>query len=100
MDIPAPTGTPVLAMADGIVIRANSTDSWGGGWGFFVKIQHCDTYSTLYAHFSMISVVYGQEVSQGEVIGYIGSTGWSTGPHLHFEVYRNGVRVDPMGFFE
>ncbi|MCL1789727.1 MAG: M23 family metallopeptidase, partial [Oscillospiraceae bacterium] len=99
-DIAAPEGTPILAMAGGIVTVANSTDSWGGGWGFYVKIAHNQTYSTLYAHCSRIAVVDGQEVKQGEVIGYVGSTGRSTGAHLHFEMWKNGIRVDPIGYFE
>ena len=100
IDIEAPTGTPIFAAADGTVSVANSTDSWGGGWGFFVRIEHEGGYSTLYAHCSQIAVVIGQEVKQGEVIGYIGSTGRSTGPHLHWEIYRNGVRVNPLDYFE
>jgi len=100
VDIPAPEGTPILAMADGTVIAANSTDSWGGGWGFFVRIQHEGGYETLYAHCSRIAVVNGQEVRKGDVIGFVGSTGRSTGPHLHFEVWRNGVRVNPLNYFQ
>jgi len=100
IDIAAPAGTPILAMADGVVTVANSTDSWGGGWGYYVKIKHNDTYSTLYAHASSIAVTNGQEVKKGQVIGFVGTTGRSTGNHLHFEVYKDGSRVNPLGFFE
>ena len=99
IDISAPEGTPILAAADGTVIIANSTDLWGGGWGLHVKIQHQGSYATLYAHCSRIAVVNGQTVKKGQVIGYVGSTGRSTGNHLHWECYVGGVRVDPMGFF-
>jgi murein DD-endopeptidase MepM/ murein hydrolase activator NlpD len=100
VDIEAPAGTPILAAADGVVVVANATDSWGGGWGYYVKIQHNEEFSTLYAHCSQIAVTNGQEVKQGEVIGYVGTTGQSTGNHLHWEVYQNGARVDPLGWFE
>jgi len=99
MDIGAPTNTPILAMADGIVTVANATDSWGGGYGFFIRIDHGGGYETLYAHAIAIGVRVGEEVEQGQVIGWVGSTGNSTGPHLHFEVFHNGTRVNPMGYF-
>jgi murein DD-endopeptidase MepM/ murein hydrolase activator NlpD len=88
-----------LAAADGVVVLANGIDVWGGGYGYHVKIQHNSTYSTLYAHCSQIAVVVGQEVRQGEVIGFVGTTGNSTGYHLHFEVWTGGVRVNPLGYF-
>ena len=99
-DIGAPGGTPILAAADGTVTVANAIDSWGGGYGYHIKIRHNDTYETLYAHCSSIYVVAGQEVKQGEVIGYVGTTGNSTGNHLHFEVWQNGERTDALGFFK
>ena len=99
IDIRAPGGTPILAAADGTVIAANGADVWGGGYGFFIKIQHEGGYTTLYAHCSRISVQVGQEVVKGEVIGFVGSTGRSTGNHLHFEIHQNSVRVDPLGYF-
>ena len=100
LDVAAPAGTPVLAAADGVVTIANATDSWGYGYGFYVKIQHPGTeFATLYAHCSAISVFEGQEVKKGEVIGYVGTTGYSSGNHLHFEVIESGVVVDPLGFF-
>lgn len=100
LDIAAPVGTPVLAAADGIITVANSTDNWGYGYGYYVKIKHNDIYETLYAHCSSIAVVYGQEVKKGQVIAYVGTTGNSTGRHLHFEIYKNGERTNPMSYFE
>lgn len=95
-DIAAPLGTPILAAADGVVEIA----SYGtGGYGFYVKIRHNDTYSTLYGHCSALHVTPGQTVKQGQVIADCGSTGKSTGPHCHFEVIQNGVRVDALMFY-
>ena len=99
-DIGAPGGTPILAAEDGTVTIANAIDSWGGGYGYHIKVKHNDTYDTLYAHCSSICVTVGQEVKQGEVIGYVGTTGNSTGNHLHFEVWQNGERTDALGFFK
>lgn len=99
-DIGAPGGTPILAAADGTVTIANAIDSWGGGYGYHIKINHNDTFDTLYAHCSSICVTVGQEVKQGEVIGYVGTTGNSTGNHLHFEVWQNGERTDALSFFQ
>jgi murein DD-endopeptidase MepM/ murein hydrolase activator NlpD len=99
VDIGAPNGTPILAAADGTVTVANGTDSYGGGWGYYVKIKHNGTYDTLYAHCSKIAVVKGQAVKKGQVIAYVGSTGRSTGNHLHFEVYKNGSRTNPLDYF-
>ena len=79
---------------------ANAIDSWGGGYGYHIKISHNDTFDTLYAHCSSICVTVGQEVKQGEVIGYVGTTGNSTGNHLHFEVWQNGERTDALGYFK
>ena len=98
LDIAGPYGTPIVAAADGTVIEANSTDSWGYSWGYYVLIYHNGTYTTRYAHMSSVAVSTGQYVTAGTVIGYEGATGNVTGPHLHFEVYENGVRVDPMQF--
>ncbi|MCL2083387.1 MAG: M23 family metallopeptidase [Oscillospiraceae bacterium] len=97
MDFGAPGGTPILAAADGKVTVAQAVDN--GGWGLYVKIQHDSTYATLYAHCSGLAVSNGQEVKKGQVIAYVGTTGRSTGNHLHWEVYQNGTRVNPMGFF-
>lgn len=99
VDIGMPSGTPILAAADGTVTIANSTDSWGGSYGYYIKIKHNDTFETLYAHCSKICVTYGQQVKKGQVIGYIGSTGRSTGNHLHFEVWKNGARENALDYF-
>lgn len=99
-DIAAPGGTPILAAADGTVSVANGTDSWGGSYGYHVKIGHADSFETLYAHCSSICVTEGQQVKQGEVIAYVGTTGSSTGNHLHFEVRQDGERVNALGFFK
>lgn len=98
-DIAAPLGTPILAAADGAVTIANATDSWGGSYGYYIKIDHGNGFETLYAHCSAICVTSGQTVQQGEVIGYVGSTGKSTGNHLHFEVWFNQSRQDAMTYF-
>jgi murein DD-endopeptidase MepM/ murein hydrolase activator NlpD len=81
LDIGAPAGSPVVATGDGTVISAG----WNGGYGKAIIIQHSDTQQTLYGHLSEISVQAGQTIAQGTVIGLVGSTGNSTGPHLHFE---------------
>ncbi len=86
-DIAVPEGTPILAAADGTVTIANALDSWGGSYGYYVKLDHGSGLTTLYAHCSSICVTMGQQVKAGEVIAYVGHTGRATGPHLHFEVY-------------
>ena len=91
-DFGARRGTPILAAAEGKVIFSG----WKGGYGKVVKIQHKDKYVTLYAHQSRIKVKKGQHVSAGQVIGFVGSTGRSTGPHLHFGLYKNGRAINPM----
>lgn len=95
-DIAAPLGTPILAAADGVVVAA----TWHNTSGYYVRIKHNNTYSTLYAHCSVLYVTAGQEVRQGQVIADCGSTGYSTGPHCHFEVIQNGVRVDALNFYK
>lgn len=98
LDIAGPYGTPVVAAEDGTVIDANDYDSWGMSWGYYVLIYHNSTYTTRYAHLSSVAVSNNQYVTAGTVVGYEGATGNVTGPHLHFEVYQNGTRVDPMQF--
>lgn len=95
LDIAAPTGTPVVAARAGTVTFAGWSNR---GFGNLVKIRHSGGAETWYAHFSRILVTVGQQVGQGEVIGRIGSTGISTGPHLHFEVHEGGRPLDPLGF--
>jgi murein DD-endopeptidase MepM/ murein hydrolase activator NlpD len=94
IDIGVPEGTAIRAAASGTVIYAG----WMGGYGNLVVIDHGNGLATAYGHQSSIAVGYGQSVSQGQTIGYVGSTGHSTGPHLHFEVRVNGVPVDPLGY--
>ena len=86
-DFPAPIGTPILATANGIVIKAG----WGGDYGNMVEVRHPNGYVTRYAHAQELSVQVGQAVKKSQVIGKSGSTGRSTGPHLHYEVLRNGI---------
>ena len=86
-DISVPEGTPILAAADGTVTIANATDSWGGSYGYYVKIDHGGGLTTLYAHCSRICVTVGQKVRAGQVIAYVGDTGRATGSHLHFEIH-------------
>lgn len=95
-DIAAPQGTPILAAADGTVVAA----TWHNGYGYYVKIKHNNTYSTLYGHCSELHVSTGQKVKQGQLIAKVGSTGYSTGPHLHYEVIQNGVRVDALRYYK
>ncbi|MBO4524637.1 MAG: peptidoglycan DD-metalloendopeptidase family protein [Ruminococcus sp.] len=95
MDIAANTGTEIYAAADGVVVSAG----WNsGGYGYFVQLGHTDEYQTVYGHMSTVLVVDGQEVSRGQLIGKVGSTGDSTGPHCHFEVRHNGICLDPAMF--
>jgi len=91
-DFGARRGTPILAAAGGKVIFSGRK----GGYGKVIKIQHKDNYVTLYAHQSRLKVKKGQKVKQGQIIGYVGSTGRSTGPHLHFGLYKNGRPINPM----
>ena len=95
LDIGAKFGEEIIAADGGTVLIAEYSDSYGN----VVLIDHGDRYSTAYGHMSEIAVEAGQEVKQGELIGYIGSTGWSTGPHLHFEIRLDGERIDPEEFF-
>ena len=92
VDYAAPTGTPAYTVGDGVVEFAGTQ----GGYGNVVIVRHPNNHSTVYAHLSRIQVRKGQSVTQGQVIGAVGSTGWSTGPHLHFEFRVNGVYTDPQ----
>jgi murein DD-endopeptidase MepM/ murein hydrolase activator NlpD len=91
VDIGAAWGTPIMAATDGRVVTAG----WGSGYGNMVQLNHAGGLSTRYGHMSRVAVRAGQTVRQGQVIGYVGSTGMSTGPHLHYELYRNGQLTDP-----
>lgn len=92
VDYAAPTGTPALSVADGVVEFAGAQS----GYGNVVIIKHSPSQSTFYAHLSRIHVAKGKAVKQGESVGAVGSTGWATGPHLHFEFRINGQHVDPL----
>ena len=97
IDFPIPTGTPVRASAGGVVEKI----VWGArqsSYGKHVRIGHDEVYSTLYAHLSRIMVEEGQYVEKGDTIGLSGNTGISTNPHLHFEVFKDGKRVNPIKF--
>ena len=95
LDFTAPQGTPIYSTGDGTVTQAES----GEGFGNHVVINHGYGYETLYGHMVRIKVREGQHVKRGEVIGWVGSTGASTGPHCHYEVHINGEAVDPVYFF-
>ncbi|MCW3835147.1 M23 family metallopeptidase [Sphingomonas canadensis] len=91
MDVAAAYGSPVYAATDGVIVFAGRNS----GYGNFIKVSHANGYATGYAHLSRIAVRYGMRVSRGQVIGYVGSSGLSTGPHLHYELYKNGVAINP-----
>ena len=94
IDIGAPTGTPIKAAASGTV----TFSGWSGGYGYVVKMDHGNGVSTVYAHCSQLLVSVGETVSQGDIIAKVGSTGNSTGPHLHLEVRKNGVTYNPQNY--
>jgi murein DD-endopeptidase MepM/ murein hydrolase activator NlpD len=96
VDLPASTGTPIHATADGVIGRAD----WFGGYGLCVEIEHGANLETRYGHMSRIAVAEGQHVHKGDVIGYVGSTGRSTGPHLHYEVRIGGEAVNPVPYLQ
>jgi murein DD-endopeptidase MepM/ murein hydrolase activator NlpD len=96
LDFAAPQGTPIYATANGTVTVAGNT---GNGYGNHVVINHGYGYETLYGHMVKVKAKAGQQVKRGEVIGYVGSTGKSTGPHCHYEVHKNGQKIDPVYFF-
>ena len=88
-------GYPIIACDAGVVVSAK----WSDSYGYYVMIDHGNGMQTLYAHMSSMAVSYGDKVTQGQTIGYLGSTGWSTGTHCHLEVYVNGSRTDPEAYF-
>ncbi|WP_299157808.1 M23/M56 family metallopeptidase [uncultured Tenacibaculum sp.] len=96
IDIRAKIGTPVLATTDGIIAKA----SMKGNWGNLIVITHSDGYETWYAHLNDFNVSKNQKVKKGDIIGYVGNTGLSTGPHLHYEVKQNGKPLNPLNFIE
>jgi murein DD-endopeptidase MepM/ murein hydrolase activator NlpD len=95
IDITSPRGTPIYASGDGVVVEIKGMS----GYGNVVVINHGFGYQTLYAHMSKKAVKPGQKVTRGQCIGYVGSTGMSTAPHLHYEVIKNGTKINPINFF-
>ena len=91
-----PTGTPILASASGTITYSGTSPVFG----YYVIINHGNGYQSLYGHMSKILAQKGQWVSQGTRIGLVGSTGYSTGPHLHFTVFKNGKLVDPLSLIK
>ena len=96
IDFTAPRGTPVYATGDGYIERVDSRSS---GYGKHIRINHGYGYVSLYAHLSKYNVVKNQKVKRGDLIGYIGSTGRSSAPHLHYEIFKDGVRINPINFY-
>ncbi|HEX8270905.1 MAG TPA: M23 family metallopeptidase [Flavobacterium sp.] len=96
MDFTAKSGTPIFASGDGVVAKADNSAS---GYGNHIVIRHGYGYETLYGHLSKYKVRAGQRVKRGDVIGYVGSTGRSEAPHLHYEVHKNGEVVNPLNFY-
>ncbi len=96
MDFTAPRGTPIYATGDGKITRA---DNRASGYGKHIRIEHGYGYMTIYAHLSRYNVKRGQEVRRGDLIGFVGSTGRSEAPHLHYEVWKDGERINPINFY-
>jgi len=94
IDLSSPTGTPVFATADGVVGRAD----WFSSYGLYVQLEHGGALQTRYGHLSRLNVAAGQMVHKGDLIGFVGTTGRSTGPHLHYEVRVEGVAVNPVPY--
>ena len=95
IDLAAELGTPILAPADGNVVSVNERDIF---WGRTIKISHANGYETFYAHLGMVAVRQGQRVQRGTKIGIVGESGWTTSPHLHYELIKNGVHLDPQAY--
>lgn len=96
LDFTAPQGTPIYATANGVAKQAGNA---GNGYGNYVILNHGYGYETLYGHMVKVKIKNGTRVKRGEIIGYVGSTGKSTGPHCHYEVHKNGRPIDPVYFF-
>ena len=96
VDLAGPTGTPIRATADGVVSRAE----WFSSYGLYISLEHGGSLQTRYGHMSRLNVAAGQRVRKGDVIGYVGSTGRSTGPHLHYEVRIAGAAVNPVPYMQ
>ena len=96
MDFSAPSGTPVYAPGDGVVMRADNRVS---GYGNHIRIDHGFGYTTLYGHLHKYNVRRGQKIKRGDLIGFVGNTGRSSGPHLHYEIIKDDQRIDPINFY-
>jgi len=96
VDLAAPTGTPVFAPADGVVGKAE----WFSSYGLYIAVEHGASIETRYGHLSRLNVSAGQQVRKGDLIGFVGSTGRSTGPHLHYEVRIDGMAVNPIPYLQ
>ncbi len=96
MDFTAPRGTPIYATGDGVIIRA---DQGSAGYGKHIRIDHGFGYISLYAHMSKYNVRKGQKVKRGDLIGFVGNTGRSQAPHLHYEIHKNGRKINPINFY-
>lgn len=96
IDLASPTGTPIYATADGVVSRAD----WFSSYGLYISLDHGAALETRYGHLSRLNVAEGQAVRKGDLIGYVGSTGRSTGPHLHYEVRIAGTAVNPIPYMQ
>ena len=96
MDFTAPRGTPIFASGDGVVTRADNRSS---GYGKHIRIEHGYGYLSLYAHLSKYNVTKGQKVKRGDLIGFVGNTGRSQAPHLHYEVWKDGEKINPINFY-
>ena len=96
MDFRVPYGAPIRASGSGKVVKAG----WHGGYGRLVEVEHEGGLTTRYAHMSKISVKVGDEVQRGTIVGKVGSSGRSTGPHLHYEIRRKGTAIDPLKFIK
>lgn len=96
MDFTAPQGTPIYAAGDGVITRA---DGNAAGYGEHIRIDHGYGYVSLYAHLSKYNVRVGQKVKRGDIIGFVGNTGRSQAPHLHYEVLKDGEHINPVHFY-
>ena len=96
MDFSAPRGTPIYASGDGVVVRADNTAT---GYGNHIRIDHGYGYESLYAHLYKYNIRKNQKVKRGDLIGFVGSTGRSEAPHLHYEIFKDGVRINPINFY-
>jgi len=95
VDMACPKGTAIHVPADGVVVKSG----WNNAYGNYIKVKHSNGFETVYGHLSRIKIKKGQKVFKGEIIGEVGSTGLSTGPHLHYEILKNNKRVNPERFF-